>query len=156
MRSLCCATPSSDASGPIPFPKLNPPHFRLAGLSAWARFSMLPEPQWPVYALSPAQWKAATQAGVETLPEQLPGACEWQLWHYNPALVPDGATGDPLSLTLSLQDEGAGGVRAHAAVLSGGRGLLFCRGGGGVFFFFGNFFAGHADQFVLIGGTAAT
>ena len=66
---------------------------------------MLTEPQWPVYALSPAQWKAATQAGVETLPEQLPGACEWQLWHYNPALVPDGATVDPLSLTLSLQDE---------------------------------------------------
>ena len=88
-----------------PISKLKPPHVRLAGLSALARFSMLTEPQWPVYALSPAQWKAATQAGVETLPEQLPGACEWQLWHYNPALVPDSATVDPLSLTLSLQDE---------------------------------------------------
>ncbi len=88
-----------------PIPKLKPPQVRLAGLSALARYSMLAEPQWPIYAVSPAQWKAAMQAGVETLPEQLPGACEWQLWHYNPALVPGGATVDPLSLTLSLQDE---------------------------------------------------
>jgi hypothetical protein len=88
-----------------PIPKLKPPHVRLAGLSALARFSMLTEPEWPVYALSPAQWKAATQAGVKTLPEQTPGSCEWQLWHYNPALVPDSVTVDPLSLTLSLQDE---------------------------------------------------
>jgi len=88
-----------------PIPKLKPPHVRLAGLSALARFSLLTEPQWPIYALSPAQWKTATQVGVEMLPEQLPGACEWQLWHYNPALVPDSATVDPLSLTLSLQNE---------------------------------------------------
>ena len=88
-----------------PIPKLKPLRVRLAGLSALARYSMLAEPQWPIYAVSPARWKAATQAGVEPLPEQLPGACEWQLWHYNPALVPDSATVDPLSLTLSLQDE---------------------------------------------------
>jgi len=88
-----------------PIPKLKPPHVRLAGLSALARYSMLAEPQWPIYALSPAQWKAATQAGLETLPELLPGACEWQLWHYNPAIVPESATVDPLSLTLSLQHE---------------------------------------------------
>lgn len=86
-----------------PVPKLKPPHVRLAGLSALARYSRLTEPQWPIYALSPAQWKAATQAGMEILPEQQPGAYEWQQWHYNPALVPDAATVDPLSLTLSLQ-----------------------------------------------------
>jgi hypothetical protein len=88
-----------------PFPKLKPPHVRLAGLSALAHYSMLTEPQWPIYALSPAQWKAAIQAGMDILPEQQPGACEWQQWHYNPALVPDTATVDPLSLTLSLQDD---------------------------------------------------
>ena len=88
-----------------PIPKLKPPHVRLAGLSALTRYSMLAEPQWPIYALSPAQWKAATQTGLETLPEQLPGACEWQLWHYSPALIPDSETVDPLSLTLSFQDE---------------------------------------------------
>jgi hypothetical protein len=88
-----------------PIPKLEPPHVRLAGLSALARYSMLAEPQWPVYAVSPAQWKAATETGIEILPEQLAGASEWQLWRYNPALAPDREKVDPLSLTLSLQDE---------------------------------------------------
>ncbi len=87
-----------------PMPLMTP-HVRVAGLSALARYSMLTEPTWPIYAVGPAQWKAATQAGMVALPEPLPGACEWQLWHYNPALVPDNATVDPLSLTLSLQDE---------------------------------------------------
>lgn len=64
---------------------------------------MLAEPQWPVYAISAAQWKTATQAGIKILPEPLQGACEWELWHYNPALVPESETVDPLSLTLSLQ-----------------------------------------------------
>lgn len=84
-------------------PKWKPPHVRLAGLSALARYSLLAEPQSPIYAISPAQWKAATQARIETVPEQLPGACEWELWRYNPALVPGSETVDPLSLTLSLQ-----------------------------------------------------
>lgn len=86
-----------------PVPKWKPPHVKLAGLSALARYSMLSEPQWPSFAVSPAQWKTATQAGIETLPEPLLGACEWEIWHYNPALVPDSDTVDPLSLTLSLQ-----------------------------------------------------
>lgn len=76
----------------------------LAGLSALAQRSMLAEPKWPIYAISPAQWRTATQAGIKELPEAMAGACEWQLWSYNPALL-DGTGGvDPLSLTLSLQD----------------------------------------------------
>ncbi len=86
-----------------PAPKWKPPHVRLAGLSALARYSMLSEPQWPIYAVSPAQWKTATHAGIKPLPEPLPGACEWELWHYNPALIPESEAVDPLSLTLSLQ-----------------------------------------------------
>ena len=86
-----------------PVPKRKPPHVKQAGLSALARYSMLAEPQWPIYAISPAQWKTATQVGIETLPELLPGACEWELWHYNPGLVQNNDTVDPLSLTLSLQ-----------------------------------------------------
>ncbi len=88
-----------------PIASLKPPMVRLAGPCALARYSMLAEPQWPIYAVSPAQWKAAMKTGVERVPEQTPGACEWQLWHYNPALAPEGPTVDPLSLTLSLQDE---------------------------------------------------
>ena len=86
-----------------PIPRWKPPHVRLAGLSALARHSMLSEPQWPIYAISPAQWKTATKADIETLPEPLPGACEWELWHYDPALIHESETVDPLSLTLSLQ-----------------------------------------------------
>jgi hypothetical protein len=66
---------------------------------------MLADPPEPTYALSPSQWKAVRQARVETLPMQMPGACEWQLWSYSPALAPNSDTVDPLSLTLSLRDE---------------------------------------------------
>ena len=76
----------------------------LAGLSALAHHSMLVEPKWPIYAISPAQWRAATKAGIEELPEAVTGACEWQLWSYTPALLPGTGAVDPLSLTLSLQD----------------------------------------------------
>jgi hypothetical protein len=86
-----------------PTPAWSAPNVRLAGLSALARYSMLAEPAWPIYAISPTQWKTATLAGMAILPEHLPGACEWELWHYSPALVPDSDTVDPLSLTLSLQ-----------------------------------------------------
>jgi hypothetical protein len=88
-----------------PVPGLQSPFARLAGLSALARHALLAEPQWPVYALSCAQWKAATQAGLQTLAETLSGCCECQVWNYSPALVPHSASVDILSLLLSLQDE---------------------------------------------------
>jgi hypothetical protein len=78
---------------------------RIAGLSALARCSMLTEPAWPVLALTAADWKAATDAGVRELPEVQADAQEWQLWSYSPALLPDTTTVDPLSLLLSLQDD---------------------------------------------------
>ena len=77
---------------------------RIAGTSALARCSMLAEPNYPVYAIAAADWNAATDAGVQALPEPEAGAQEWQLWSYSPALVPDGSTVDPLSLMLSLQE----------------------------------------------------
>jgi hypothetical protein len=86
-----------------PIPDWEPPHVRVAGLSALARYSMIAEPEWPIYAISAAQWKTATLAGLAILPEHLPGSCEWELWHYNPVIVPNSDAVDPLSLTLSLQ-----------------------------------------------------
>lgn len=80
------------------------PPGRIAGLSALARYSMLTEPKRPVYAMTAADWKAATDAGVRQLPEPETGAQEWQLWTYSPALIPDATTVDPLSLMLSLQE----------------------------------------------------
>lgn len=77
---------------------------RIAGVSALAHYSMLTEPKWPVYAMTAADWKVATDAGVRELPEPETGAQEWQLWSYSPALIPDTTTVDPLSLMLSLQE----------------------------------------------------
>ena len=88
-----------------PTPKWMPPKVRVAGMSALARRSLLAEPPIPVYAVSAAQWKAATQAGIKLLMEPAEGCCEWQLWNYSPELLPDSRTVDPLSLTLSLQNE---------------------------------------------------
>lgn len=81
----------------------SPPNVRLAGVSALARDSMIAEPEWPIYAISPALWRETKKAGVQSVPEHMPGACEWELWHYDPAIVPDRDTVDPLSLTLCLQ-----------------------------------------------------
>lgn len=44
------------------------------------------------------------RAAFGKLPEPVAGAQEWQLWSYRPALLPSAPTVDPLSLTLSLQD----------------------------------------------------
>lgn len=85
-------------------PAWKAPTFRLAGLSALAQYSMLAEPEWQIYAISPAQWDAARLAGVQTLPGQTPGACELELWRYDPAIISNSQTVDPLSLTLSLQE----------------------------------------------------
>ncbi len=81
------------------------PDLRLAGLSALAQLTALADPRWPVHALSPAQWKAATGSGVRLLPAPAEGCDEWQLWRYSPALLPEARTVDPLSLTLSLQHD---------------------------------------------------
>ena len=85
--------------------KWMPPRVRIAGMSALAQLTLLAEPPFPVYAVTAAQWKAATQAGIKLLMEPAEGCCEWQMWNYSPELLPDSRTVDPLSLTLSLQQE---------------------------------------------------
>jgi hypothetical protein len=89
----------------LPTDTLPVPELRLAGLSALARQSMLVESSWPTYALSPSQWKLASQQGAKTVPEPEPGALQLELWNYSPAFVPDTALVDPLSLILSLQSD---------------------------------------------------
>jgi DNA-binding MarR family transcriptional regulator len=77
--------------------------WRWAGLSALARRSMLDEPGIPVMAVGRADWQALRQH-IEEVPEAIPGSRAWQVWHYSPALSPDGDLVDPLSLILSLRD----------------------------------------------------
>jgi hypothetical protein len=86
-------------------PSLRKQRTPMAGLSALASYSMLAEPPIPTYAVSSVQWRTAVRAGIEVLPEALPGACQWQVWSYTPVLLPGSKTVDPLSLTLSLQEE---------------------------------------------------
>lgn len=76
----------------------------LVGLSALAQHSMLVEPKCPIFAISPAQWRASTKAEIEELPEAVAGVCEWRLWCYTPALLAVTSAVDPLTLALGLQD----------------------------------------------------
>jgi hypothetical protein len=76
---------------------------RAAGQSALARNTALAPPLRPVYATSQAAWLALKGRAIE-LPESLPGAEEWQLWAYSPALLRMTDAVDPYSLILSLRD----------------------------------------------------
>lgn len=76
---------------------------RLAGLSALTRYSMLAEPELPVFAVSQIDLNNL-RPQIEELPEPVAGACEWQVWNYSPALQPRGDTVDLCSLILSLKD----------------------------------------------------
>jgi hypothetical protein len=76
----------------------------LAGLSALAHVTMLSDPSRPIYAVNAAQWKSAQAAGVESTIEQQADSVQWEVWTYGPNLLKQSATVDPLSLTLSLQD----------------------------------------------------
>jgi hypothetical protein len=89
----------------LPTDSLAVPELRLGGVRALARQSMLVEPSWQTYALSLSQWKLVSQQGAKTVPEPEPGALQLELWNYSPALVPDTALVDPLSLILSLQSD---------------------------------------------------
>jgi len=88
-----------------PTPGFNPSRAPIAGLSALAQHTMLAEPQWPVRAVSSRQWLSVTRADLETLPEPLPGAYQWQIWAYDPNLGIPRKVVDPLSLTLNLQGD---------------------------------------------------
>jgi hypothetical protein len=79
--------------------------FPLAGLSALARYSRLAEPAQSIYAVDLGRWKTLTQRGLPTLPEPLFSAFQLQVWTYTLVPVPDEKIVDPLSLTLSLQNE---------------------------------------------------
>lgn len=94
-------------------------HPPLAGLSALALSSMLNEPPRPIYAVSAAQWKTAQQAGIETAPAQHPEFLQWQVWTYAPRLMKNSDAVDPLSLTLSLQDDPDERVQQALAELRG-------------------------------------
>lgn len=77
---------------------------RLAGLAALAKLTQLADPPWPIYAIGPTEWRTA-KASIQLLPQPTDGCSEWQIWNYSPELLPNARTVDPLSLTLTLQQE---------------------------------------------------
>ncbi len=92
---------------------------RLTGISALAYHTMIAEPQWPVYAITEAGWKAATVDGVRELSEPAEGAQEWQVWNYTPELVPGEPAVDALSLSLSLQGSADNRIQIALGELQG-------------------------------------
>jgi hypothetical protein len=77
----------------------------LAGITALAQHTMLAEPHHIVRAISSDEWAKTLRAKNKPLSESVPGAIEWQVWTYQPRLLPNRKTVDPLSLTLSLRED---------------------------------------------------
>jgi hypothetical protein len=70
-----------------------------------ARYSQLAEPALSVYAVDYAKWKVLAQGGLTTLPESQAGSFQLQVWNHTPMPMPDNNTVDPLSLSLSPQND---------------------------------------------------
>lgn len=77
----------------------------LAGESALAQQTMLSDAAITTYAMAHRDWKVAGQ-DIETMTHDDDGLCRIELWRYPPERLTDGPWVDPLSLALSLRDEG--------------------------------------------------
>ena len=55
--------------------------------------------------MTQAKWKLALASGLEQVRAKDSQVAEYQVWRYEPALLDDQATVDPLSLILSLREE---------------------------------------------------
>jgi len=87
-------------------PGTRPPGLH-AGLTALANYSMLSAPAGHVVALAARDWAAVKQHfQSREIPFAEPGAWEIQVWSYDPGLCEADNTVDPLSLYLSLKDDG--------------------------------------------------
>jgi len=84
-----------------------PEHWQglLAGESALARYSMIGEPKYPVYALTSSDWKSMSRnMAVEEIPHPEPGCAQFELWRYSPERLAKEGCVDRYSLWLSMQD----------------------------------------------------
>lgn len=77
----------------------------LAGLSALAERTALAGPPYPARALSSRAWQQALKAGVQRVHGPDQGVTQYEVWRYEPRLLPEESVVDPLSLILSLQDQ---------------------------------------------------
>jgi len=78
----------------------------VAGESALAKYTLMSEPRYPVYAIAANEWKGiqkTLQLDELTYPE--PGCFALQTWRYSPDLLAEDHCVDRLSLFLSLRQE---------------------------------------------------
>lgn len=77
----------------------------IAGESALAKYSMLTPPKQPIYAISSKNWKVVQDIMPVTI-SPYPEEADFQLeiWRYDPKMLANIKTVDPLSLYLSLQE----------------------------------------------------
>jgi len=84
-----------------------PDHWQglLAGESALARYSMIGEPTYPVYAITSSDWKSMNRnMTVEEIPHPESSCAQFELWRYSPERLAEGECVDRYSLWLSMQD----------------------------------------------------
>ena len=82
-----------------------PLSFPIAGESALAESTIIAAPENRTMAIYAVEWPGLKKRmGLEEREEQDIACIQLQLWRYNPALLTEGKTVDPLSLWLSLKD----------------------------------------------------
>lgn len=76
----------------------------LAGFSALSRHSLIEEDRLPTYALGPSIFDSLLKKGMLTLlPDADTAHARIELWSYDPRLLSDAETVDPLSLYLAMR-----------------------------------------------------
>ncbi len=82
------------------------PVLRMAGLTALAHYSLLAEPNIPVYACSFKIYNKLNKAGKIVILDYPSGdAVELQVWNYDPIPLTNSDFVDPLSLYLSIKND---------------------------------------------------
>lgn len=77
----------------------------MAGESALARHSMLTPPKQPIYTISAKGWKMLQdEISVEVSPYPEEAQFQLEVWRYDPLILTEEETVDPLSLYLSLKE----------------------------------------------------
>lgn len=85
---------------------LKMPRMKIAGETALAKLTGLSPPHLPTYAIHGDDWSGISSASdVDEVDDPQGAECVLELWHYNPEVLSDHATVDPLSLYAQFWDD---------------------------------------------------
>jgi hypothetical protein len=89
----------------VHFPRKIPP-MKIAGESALANLTGLSPPRLPTYAIHADDWPEVSSASdVVDATDQQEAGCALELWYYDPEVLSNDATVDPLSLFAQFRDD---------------------------------------------------